>query len=475
MNDIQALNIFNSAYNKMIEDSSLKRIREYIKFKDFYDNDYDEIVNHVRYYFTVERPLLKQATFNKLPFRHVSYIPKILTRKTAGIFDNLPTITLENATKQQADLLNEILTKSKFYQFIRDSFRKSLYYGLTENYVKWNGSDNIIDLEILTPDMFQIVQKEDDYTQKSKIIIQKSRTVLDGNVPRFEIYYAVWTESEHYYLFADGRESAVKDGENMINPYGIIPVTKLQFEKTNDYYGNPNYDLLNTQIWLDFARSWKAYQYVFSTSGIWLSTNTSLSKDSSLSPGEIVDIKDVRTEMIPPSLEFIAPNIDWRSLEGNIEYEIKDIARSQGLSAASADIDPVKQSGISKIIDESELEEIRNSYKEVLYDWMQDTLNTMRIVWNNFSMNKLPEKNDFIIQFSEEKAIETITDKLVRREMEKKFFIKSEVDFIMEDLEVDETKALEILNKNRNLAQTPTFNVDDLLTDETDETDITEL
>jgi len=73
---------------------------------------------------------------------------------------------------------------------------------------------------------------------------------------------------------------------------------------------------------------------------------------------------------------------------------------------------------------------------------------------------KLNDKAYFEVTFSEERATETIQDKIARREMEKSIGYKNEVDFTMEDLEVSEDEAIEILNKvseqNKQLAEIKT-------------------
>ena len=120
---------------------------------------------------------------------------------------------------------------------------------------------------------------------------------------------------------------------------------------------------------------------------------------------------------------------------------------SEGLSAQSGDVNVANESGVKRSMDEIELQEKRDDYKELLYNFEIELLNMIRLVHNTYMNPKLNDKAYFELTFSEEKGTETIQDKIARREMEKTIGYKNDVDFTMEDLEVSEDEAIEILNK----------------------------
>ncbi|MBK7447843.1 MAG: hypothetical protein IPJ45_17835 [Ignavibacteria bacterium] len=120
---------------------------------------------------------------------------------------------------------------------------------------------------------------------------------------------------------------------------------------------------------------------------------------------------------------------------------------SEGLSAQSGDVNVANESGVKRSMDEIELQEKRDDYKELLYNFEIELLNMIRLVHNTYMTPKLNDKAYFELTFSEEKGTETIQDKIARREMEKSIGYKNDVDFTMEDLEVSEDEAIEILNK----------------------------
>lgn len=116
---------------------------------------------------------------------------------------------------------------------------------------------------------------------------------------------------------------------------------------------------------------------------------------------------------------------------------------SEGLSAQSGSVDVASESGVKREMDEVELKEKRENYKETLYAFEIDLLNKIRMVWNEYNPTNQIADGEFDITFSEEQSTETVQDKIARREMEKKFGLKDEVDFVMEDFEISEAEAIQ--------------------------------
>jgi hypothetical protein len=103
-------------------------------------------------------------------------------------------------------------------------------------------------------------------------------------------------------------------------------------------------------------------------------------------------------------------------------------------SSVSQQVDDL--SGIAKIVDNAELEEKRLDNLELLYQFEIDLLNKIRMVWNKYSATKLNEAGEFEVEFVEDSQTETVADKTARREMEKKYGIANEIDFVIEDKEL---------------------------------------
>lgn len=442
-------NIFIEATQAFTELSESSRIKLYKELKSFYDNDYDEIESYLTNLLKT-KGLYSEATLNKLIIRHRDNIQKILKKLTAGIYENTPVREISEVDYDLSTYLDSINYNLK----IKEIFRKAKYYGIAEMFVYWDGSK--VRLEVLTPERYVVETTANDYLEKEKIYIQKSR----NNNGKFELIYDVWTKDTYSILLSDGKleKRLVGDGEVEIQPniYGKIPVIALRFNETDYYYPEPNWDLFHSQIALDVKRTNNFYTELFQTFGIYVATNLNLKEGEALSPNKILKVDNVKTEDVTPSLQFVSPDVDWNQLNGNIDFEVLDMLRSQGINTSSSSLDQKAQSGAAKTIDEIEVIEERESVKENLYRFEKELLELIRIVQNNNS-KQLPE-GEFEIYYSEEKSIESVDDKVKRREMEMKYNIKSPIDFIMEDYECGIEEATEIYNENKTIIQSDNDN-----------------
>lgn len=441
INQTNVPDIFLNVYQNLVQDSESERIQLYRDLRTFYDNDKDEIESYLKRILVTDKKLYSLATFNKLVIRHRDNIQKILNRITVGIYENPPErYIIDN--EDASDKLFEYLTAIRFNQKIKEAFRKGKYFNCLECYILWNKSENKVKLEIITPDIYVIETKDDDYTKKNKIYIQQYSTSKD------EISYAVWSDTENYILNSDGSIEYPEGNLKGINPYNKIPCIKLQFSEGLSYWSEPNWDLFDTQISLDIRRTNNFYTEMFQTFGVWVATNLNLPEGVAMSPNQIVKADNVKSDDVAPGLVCVTPAVDWSALNNNIDFDVKDSLRSQGINAASASLDATAQSGASKEMDEVELTELRETNKEILYNFEIEVLEMIRTVQNYHSNEKLSE-GEFDVIYSEEKTTESITDKIKRRDFEKANNMKTPIDFIQEDLEISTDDATVLYNDNK--------------------------
>ena len=439
--NINVNEIFLNASQALTDSSESARIKMYQELKYFYENDVEMIVTYLTNLLK-EKGLYSEKTLNKLIIRHRDNIQKVLKKVTAGIYENTPVRVIMDVDFDLSDYLSTIGYNLK----VKDIFKKSKYYGLSEMFVYWDGEK--VRLEILTPDRYIVETTDNDYLKKEKIYIQKSRNI-NG---KFELICDVWTNETYSILLGDGTLEKRPVGEQELdvqpNIYRKIPVIALRFSEGDSYFPEPNWDLFHTQIALDIKRTNNFYTEMFQTFGIYVATNLNMKAGETLSPNQILKAEGVKSDDVAPSLQFISPDIDFAQLNNNIDFEVLDMLRSQGINTASASIDQKTQSGTAKTIDELELMEERENVKENLYSFEIELLNLIRIVHNANSLTKIPD-GDFEVVYSEEKSIESIDDKVKRREMESKYGIKTPIDFIMEDFECSEEEANKIYEDNK--------------------------
>jgi len=433
-------NIFLEASQSFTELNESARIKLYKELKYFYENDYDSIETYLQELLK-SKGLFSQKTLDSLIIRHRDNIQKVLKRLTAGVYEQTPVREIIDNDYDLSSYLDSINYNVK----VKECFKKAKYYGIAEAFVYWDGTK--VRIEILTPESYVIETTDNDYLEKSKIYIQKSR--MNNGV--FEMFYDIWTNDSYSIMLGDGKLEKRNVGNNELeiqpNVYKTIPVIPLRFNEGDSYFPEPNWDLFKSQIALDIKRTNNFYTEMFQTFGIYVATNLNMKEGETISPNKILKVDNVKTDDVEPKLTFTSPDIDWKELNDNIDFEVLDMMRSQGLNTTSASLDQKAQSGAAKTIDEIEVIEERENVKDSLYRFEKNLLNLIRIVQNT-NGEKIPN-GEFDIRYSEEKTIESIDDKTKRREMEIKYSIKTPIDFIMEDYECGEEEANEIYMGNQ--------------------------
>lgn len=453
MVDSQVPNIFAEIWQKVETASEANRISTYADLRIFYENDRDDIESYLRRLLVDTKGLYKEATFKKIIVRHRDNIQKPINRMTTGIYENPPKREIYSDTdtldEKQTEFLTQILEDCRFNQKAKDSFRKACYYNCLEVWVQWDGEKVV--LEVITPDSYSVKTKASDYTKKDKIWIQRYNSDTES------IDYVVYTDEETYLINSNGDIVPVEGNEAMKNPYGKIPCIKLQLREGTDYYGEPNWDLFDTQVALDIKRTNNFYTEMFQTFSVGVATNLKLPDQSNITPGMLIQCDNVGKDDVQPSMTFSNPSVNWKDLNDNIDFEVKDSLRSQGINATSSTLDPIAQSGAAKEMDEVELVELRETNKEILYNFEKELIETILTVYN-YHTGKKEITGEVEITFSEEKTNEAIKDKIQRRTFEIQNNLKTPVDFIQEDLEVTRAEAEKIFtdNKDFNSLNTPT-------------------
>lgn len=449
MVDSQVPNIFAAIWQKVEVNSESKRISDYSDLRIFFENDRDDIIDYLKRILVYEKGLYSEQTWNKMVIRHRDNIQKPLNRMTTGIYENPPLREIYSAVdvldEPNTEFLSEILEDCKYNQKVKDVFRKGCYYNCLEVWVQWDDVNKKIVLEVIIPDTYSVQTKDTDYTKKEKIWIQRYNSSSNY------IDYVVYSDTEHYLINSSGEIAPPPDNPKMVNPYGKIPVIKFQIKEGSDYFGEPNWDLFDTQVSLDIKRTNNFYTEMFQTFSVGVATNLNLPNDASVSPGMLIRCDNVSKDSVQPSLTFSNPTVDWQALNDNIDFEVKDSLRSQGINAASSSLDQTVQSGASKEMDEIELIELRETHKEILYNFEKELIETILMVYNYHNGSNIGGMVE--VTFSEEKTNEAIKDKVMRREFELKNGLKTPVDYIAEDLEVTKQEAEQIYQDNKNFNQ----------------------
>lgn len=435
-----AINITNSVYQKLIRESEDNRREIFKNFHYFYVKDKEEIER------IIKNDLVNYGIFNansvtKIPFRYSDIIQKALMRLSAGVYDEDPVVTIDG--KADEDLSNA-LVKTKFFPKAKEALKKALFVNTCVSQVV---KRDVIEIDNLMPDEITVIT-DLDYLKA------KAFSVTRFDPTKKELYQAVWTETEHYLLDSFGNQKPVEGNKAMINPYEVLPFSKLSITDGIDYYGEPNWDLYYAQTALIIKLMQSDWNRMFNAHPIWIATNLNLADNEVITPAKIIKLDHVRSDEVAPSLTSVSPDYDFADQRSDIDWLISTVLSNLGLPASSASIETLGQSGVAKQIDEVELNEIRADLRNKSYYYVLDLLNKLRVVWNYYAIEmgepKIPE-GEFDIQFSDIPEAESITDTKARRDMEIEHDISNPINFIQEDYEVDEVVAKKMYEMNKQI------------------------
>jgi len=418
------LQSFNEGYNRAMKHSEDNRLKIHEDFSAFYYNDYEVICDILREY-TLNNPYSAE-TLKTLHFRHIDQLDKMLSRLTAGIYNQRPIRKLVSGETEDEDFI-KLLGSIQYAAKVKECFRAAKFFNIAFIQPVYDSISKAMRLDVITPNDVIVKTKDEDYLQIEKIKIRKA---VGGNIRE-----VVWSDSEHYYI-EGGKEYNAKGG-NGANPYGVIPISTLRIKPSRDFYGEPDWNLYLEQINSDIGLTEmkEAEQKIIHQ--VWLAINLNIGKNEIIKPGEIFTANKIQEGEVIPSLESVNSNYDFASLRENLDWYIKQLALSRGLSASSVSGEVNDLSGIAKIVDNQELEETKQETKEILYNFEIDLMKKIAIVSNVSGGTNFNLDAEFEMQFVEDPSTETVQDKNERRDMEKKYFISNEVDFVIEDKELN--------------------------------------
>jgi len=412
--------------------SETQRISQFKEFRYLYENDYEMIKEIIKSTF-VNRPFSEES-LKGMVIQHQDVLSKILNRKTSGIIGN--NLGIEYLVGDKPDEnFKELAAQTGLNNKIKECLRRMEFFNTSIAHTIYR--DGEIDIDIITGDEASVLTKTNFLKLKA---IKLERVNEEG-----EIYYSIWTEDKHFIQFSEG--DPVQPNENnpdMEMPYSNLPFSILRKNEGMDFWGEPNWGLFFYSLLNDLSRSDDDLAEFFQKWSTFYAINMNLPEDFRLSPRTFIGRNKVNTNEAKPEIGYINANINWESLISNRNYKAKYTYVNEGLSANSASLETLSQSGISKMMDESELEEYREELKPRLSRFIKSVGQNL-IMTHNYHVSSgdikdikaIPEDGVIRIEFGEQSTIETISDIKARREMEMEFGERNQIDFIMEDFNFD--------------------------------------
>ena len=392
--------------------------------------------------------MFTEKTINIMPKIHIDIVNKVLdlvcTIYNAGADRYL--VNGNDVDEIQTEKLMSIYNGFSAAKLIVDIYKQGYLFNCILVQPVWRNEK--IELDIITPNFCSVETYDNDCMSPERVMISKA---VDN-----EDMIAVWTETEHYYEKSDGKRIEVEDdngvSNGMKNPYGELPFAVLRFQNSSDFWGEPQQDLIENNIWYDVQEMNKYFVEMFQGLGVGLGINLGKNGIVSLSPNTMIQVDNVRQEDQTPSITFASTGAPLAELRDSLDYFYKRIGNSKGLSAQSMTNDVTDQSGISKAYDSVELQIKKDNHKVVMKQFEQELYEKIRLVYNYNNNEQLSEDLEFRIDIVEDEPMINVSDEIEITSFKLEKNMISIIDLMIKDnpdLNTDE--AMKQLENNKIL------------------------
>lgn len=221
-------------------------------------------------------------------------------------------------------------------------------------YLQWREGE--VCLQVLAGNILIVEGRDNDPTIPEAVYI---RRLYDNKQPVSEknTYWIVWTREYHYMLTGNLVPVPIGGNENMINPYGKIPMVYLHRELPTDSF----FDWTSGQDLVDLAvftgRRTTMDEFARFESGF---KQPAVSGDNLKMPDDILKNPDsmIKVDGIDVNIQVLDWQIDLEKREKDIRDKKERVAANYGINAATGDAKHA-ESGIAFVIENQELQELR--------------------------------------------------------------------------------------------------------------------
>ena len=389
--------------------------------------------------------MFTEKTVNIMPKIHIDLVGKVLdlvcTIYNAGADRYLlnPDETVnEEATEKLMDAYNLI----NFPKLMNSIYKQGYLFNTV--LVQPVPRNDRIEIDIITPNFCSVVGDDNDFTKAKEIMISKAV----GN----DDLIVYWSDKEHCYIDANDKKKAIKGNPGMKNPYGKLPFSKLSFNDSSDFWGEPQQDLVENNIWYDVREMNSYFVEMFQGLGVGVGVNLSKNGTISLSPNTMILVDNVSADQVPPSINFSSTGAPLAELRDSLDDFYKRIGNSKGLSAQSMSNDISDQSGISKAYDSAELSIKKDSHKIIMKAFEKELYEKFRLVYNANMKDGFDEKLTFKVDIVEDEPQINVSEEIAITEFRLNNNMTSIVDLMIKDNpDMNTDEALLRLEENKKL------------------------
>ncbi len=459
MFESQVVNMMAGVEQKYWSAMEERRVARAQKLYHWYMNHREEIHSDVK------GALLKSfrhSTVDQMNIRVRNVVPRIIN-KIAHVYKQpakrmldggAKLITENNVTKTVSPKADEVYQKVLEGSTINKKAKQWHRLGMLFNtvlvqpiVVKGGTREPYLDFLIHTP-AFTIVETDQHQWNIPTAFYYPIEKIVDGKSQQVLVY---WSDTEHYLIDKLGVKHAPPENAGKVNPYNRLPVAVLRFQDDDDFWGEGKWPLVegNEEVAVQYSNI--AFTALFQTHGQAVAINTGLKGEPEVGPNRVIKIENAgQAGQQQSDFKFVSPNPAIQEVQGMIDWLVKSLHVDEGFSAQQFATSIANTSGIAKLLDNADLDELREDQRQALEDFEHDLFEVTRTVWNTeVPFRKISESAVFSIAFGEPKVYKTVDEKIKERDSAIKLNLASRVDFILEDNpELTQFEAERILQEN---------------------------
>lgn len=416
----QAASLVEMAYKKSTLQSTAERKRQASLMLDFYtDMQTDHLAEDIR---------KNYRNPDKLFPVWVNVVKKVV-RNLAMVYLKDAVRTVDGTQEDQA-IFSEIETSVGLSVKMKQVNRLTKLLGTVVMRPVWRGGK--MDMDILTPDVLDVATGD---TPEQLHSVMTTHYAASGDTTGTT--YIRWTPVTVETL--DWSFSVLATEQN---PYSLLPFVPVWNAPPSDTFWLPGAeDLMSIQWAINRRLTALAYALDYQGYGVGFVRGADMSTDDSLfmGPGSFLTLP------AGGEVGFAAPNTPVEANLAFIDSLVKWAAVSNGLPAAALSLDPTEESGVSKIVGNRELEELRRDDVALFTGYERRLFDVFRVVWNTHNPTRpLSESAALRVNFYDPKPSVSPQEQVKEWGSLMELGLLSPVDVLMErdpDLTRDDAKA----------------------------------
>lgn len=309
--------------------------------------------------------------------------------------------------------------------------------GLNDLIIKVEGSNNELDLTVLTPDMVTVFQNPLSPYMLDAILIEDSYRDLSGRVNQRWIF---WSPVRHFILDDQFRKQAPPNNPEMLNPYWE---QNMENEAFYPFVGAHS-TLRDTGFWdEDTGQDLVEATKIIALKHTFLFFMFPMQFKQLAAKGTFDDKEEFKNRQIKSPLHIMKSNhemhvLDWQSslqqLDDRIQSHLFQVAGNYGVSAENFKLTATATSGFARMVAKERLFEIRREQIPTYRVLEGELFDGIRMANNLYSLGSdISEEATLSIDYKEPQFFDDPAKELSLKERKVQLGLMNPLQIIMEE------------------------------------------